>query len=323
MTVKTIKPSGGDYSTLSAWLAARPGGGTLVTVEQADIDNFGSGGLVESAGVSFAGYITTSTNKFIINVPSGQRHTGVAHSGAYITNGAGSVFATLRLGTDYIDVDWLEVEGLNNQPPIYGFGSVGPTVTNNRLLINHSLIHGSGTIYGAVNWSNWNQIFRNTISYTTGASRMLDVRGNASLEVSNSLFYTQGGDFPYLTDPAHVTKNTYIGGASNQCFWSSGSNTGNNNASSDATATAQFSSSINSIAGSAAFTNVTAGSEDFRTKSGFTGLSNLGATLAAITDDIVGTARPQGASYDIGPFENISGGGGGTVRRSMALTGVG
>lgn len=315
MTTKTIKPSGGDYTSLTAWLASLPS--TLTATEQADIYNFGSGGLIEANGLTLAGYTSTSSNKFIFNVPSGERHNGMAHSGAYVTNGAGSVFTTLRLASDYVDVTWLEVEALNGLNAIYGWGSGGPAASN-RTLLERCVIHSdTNDTYGALNLSNYVQIHRNNISYTGGAVRMLDVRGVASFESDNCVFYTQGGDFPYLTDPAHITKNTYVGGASNQCFWSSGSNTGSNNASSDTTATAQFSSSINSIAGSSAFTSVTAGSEDFRTKSGFTSLNDQGVTVSAASPDIVGTSRPQGSAYDIGPFENIVSGGSAPTRASV------
>lgn len=323
MTTKTIKPSGGDYTSYTAWLATLPA--TLIAPEQSDLYNFGSGGLVESLGLTLAGFTTSATNKFIFNVPSGERHNGTAHSGAYLTNGAGSIFGTFRCGTDYVELNWLEIEALNGQNAIYGWGSGGPTATNNLTKIEHCLVHSNSAVtYGSFNWGNYNQIHRNNISYVSGASRMFDVRGITSCEVSNCLFYTQGGDFPFLLDTSgSVVKNTYVGGASSQCFWSGSSPSGNNNASSDTTATAQFSSSINSIAGATAFTSVTSGSEDFRTKSGFTGLTDFGATLAAITDDCVGTARPQGSAYDIGPFENGGGGGGSTVRRSMAAMGVG
>lgn len=312
MTIKTIKPSGGDYSTLSAWVSSLSA--VLSAPQQADIYNFGSGGLVESGGVPISGFTTTTTNRIIINVPTAERHNGLAHSGAYITNAAaGFSVTTLRFGSnvDFVEVHGLEVESLDTAGGAAFHWNLACGASN-EYVMTHCLIHGAAnTGVVAAFAANGNYIYRNNIMYSPGSQRVFDTRGVTSMEFSNNTVYAVV-DFPFLCDNnvSNVVKNTYVGGATNLCFHGSFCGTGNNNAASDTSATANFTSSVNSIAGSSAFTSVTSGSEDFRTKTGFTALNNLGATLAAVTDDIIGTARPQGSAYDIGAFENIVAGGG-------------
>ena len=293
-----IAAGGGDYTSITAWHADIPA--TLTQPQTANI----TGSITESSGVPFTGFTTTSTNKITIQGAAGARHTGIAGSGARVTGAAG----VIRAQVDFFEIDWLEILATDGNSALQVARSGG----TNSLKVQHSILKSSGSGGSVItaNDASTNYILRNNIIYSTGSTRTYDARGAGSLEVSNCIIYTQGGDLPFLCDSSAIVKNTYVGGATSECFWSGSSPTGNNNAASDTTATARFSSSINSIAGSTAFTSVTSGSEDFRTKTGFTGLTDLGATLAAVTDDCVGTSRPQGSAYDIGAFENSSGGGG-------------
>jgi hypothetical protein len=304
-----IKTSGGDYTSLTAWASNIPANLTGLGEFRAVLY---IAGLTQTGGLPFTGFTTTATDKIVID-GSGLPHTGVAHSGAYIQGTLG----VIRTQVDYFELQNLEIHDTDGSGAVQLQRAGG---TNSTKLLR-CILHGSNGLGAAANGST-NYIFRNCIIYASGAARTYDARGAGTLEMSNSIIYTQAGDFPFLTDAGHVVKNTYVGGASNQNFWSGGTSTGNNNAASDTTATAQFSSSINSIAGSTAFTSVTSGSENFTTKTGFTGLTDLGATLAAVTDDIIGTSRPQGSAYDIGAFENISGGGAIKIMR-MPCLGVG
>jgi hypothetical protein len=289
---------GGDYTSITAWKADIP---ATLTQEQ---DALVVGAVTEATGVPFTGFTTTSSNKITIQGKSGSRHTGVSGTGARITGGSG----VLRVQVDFFELDWIEIAATDGNYAV----SLQRSGGTNSLKIQHSILKSSASVSNfvlAALGSTSNYIIRNSILYATGANRVYDARGAGTLESDNCIFYTQGGDFPFLNDAGHVVKNTYVGGASNQCFWSGGTTTGSNNAGSDTTATAQFSSSINSIAGSTAYTSVTATSENFTTKTGFTTFTDVGVTIAAVTDDIIGTSRPQGSAYDIGAFENISAGG--------------
>ena len=305
MTIKTIKPSGGDFTSLSAWVASLPA--TLTAPEQADIYNFGSGGLVETGGVPFIGFTTTAINKLILNVPVGERYTGVAHSGAYVTNvGGGAGTTTVRLGTfvDYFDINWLEIESVITGTSALHWATA--VDAGNLWTINHGIIHSlDSSPIGVTTTASSNQIYRDALFYSGGAARVIDARGAGSVEVSNCNFYSQGGDFVTLLDGAATVTNSYAGGGSNTAWGFAGSPTGSFNASDDTSATATFTNSINSVAGASVFASVTANAEDFRLLSGANALVDAGTTLAAVTDDIIGTARPQGAAYDIGAWELV------------------
>lgn len=58
---------------------------------------------------------------------------------------------------------------------------------------------------------------------------------------------------------------------------------------------------------SATFTSLTSGSENFKIPSG-SALVDVGATDTNAGADIFGTTRPQGAAYDVGAYEYVSGG---------------
>lgn len=303
MTVKTIKPSGGDFSTLTAWAASLTP--ILLAPQQADIYNFGSGGLNED--VPFNGFTTTNTNRLILNVPSGERHNGTAHSGAYIW-GAGGTVIRFGSGVTYITISWLEIECTSSSFEALHWYP-GAASTFNEFLVDHCIVHDVSASAGGVitgsSLSNVNLIFRNTLVYTNAAGRVIDVRGANSVEASNCTWYTQGGDQTFLGDGNCTAKNNYAGGTSSHDMWALFGILGSNNATSDTDGTTIGTGGINSIAGSTAFTSVTSGSENFTTKTGFTTFNSAAVTLAAIIDDIIGTSRPQGAAPDIGIFENI------------------
>jgi|GEM_PF-3687828 len=310
MTTKTVKASGPgqDYPTLTAWVASLAL--VLSAPQQADVYNFGPSGLVESGGVAITGFTTTATNKIIINVPVGERHNGTAHSGAYVTNiVAGASTTTMRLGTnvDHVEYHWLEIESLDTAggAAFHWNTSCG---ASNLFVMTHCIIHGS-TASGVIGATAANGIYqyRNNICYSRGAQRVFDARGVVSVEISNCIFWSASADFTVINDTESTVKNSYAGGGTTASWCKFFTSTGSYNASDDNSATDRWpTGSIASIAGSTAFTSVTAGSEDFRTKSGFTTFTNAGTTIAAVTDDIIGTARPQGAAYDIGVFENVA-----------------
>ncbi len=67
------------------------------------------------------------------------------------------------------------------------------------------------------------------------------------------------------------------------------------------------------------FENTLDGTHDFRPVSG-SALIDAGTTDVIYgTPDIIGTVRPVGSAYDVGPWEFVSGGGGGSITGSGAL----
>jgi hypothetical protein len=315
MAVKTIKASGGDYTGLSAWEAALPA--TTSAVEGAECYDFD---LSDNFAVS--GVTTSAANYLHIYTPASERHDGrsrtVSGSGFRIkdTTGAG----TFRLGTTgHVRLDGLEIEqtGANSAMLLMNGLDAG-----NDIRVENCIIHDAqtGTAYTILAIaSGLNLAFRNNIVY--GNCRSWDTRGAASVLCENSTFWRHQAQLGLVSDAELTCKNTYSGhtGGAADDFWSGGSPSGNNNASSDTSATARFTSSVNSVAGSAVFVSVTAGAEDFALAAGANALVDAGATLASVTTDAKGTARPQGAAYDIGALERAAAGGGAATDVNCAI----
>jgi hypothetical protein len=309
MALKTIKASGGDYTTLSAWEASLPA--TLTEVETAECYNFA---LTDDVAIS--GSTTSATNYIRIYTPPAERHDGrsraVSGTGFRLTANTGAT--PIRYGSvNHVRLEGLEIVGSATSATVVDYQLGGSfTSGGNDHQINHCIIHDTivGTGYtitaGAANLS---LTFIDNIVY--GYQRSWDTRNAASVVASNNTFWRHAAQLGLVSSTELVCKNAYSGAstAGADDYWSGGTPTGNNNASSDTSATARFTSSINSVAGSAVFTSVTAGAEDFTLKTGTNALVEAGATLASVTDDIKGTARPQGSLYDIGAFERVVAGG--------------
>lgn len=302
MTVKTIKSAGGDYSTLSAWEAALAG--TLAGVEEAECYNFA---LAEDFALS--GSTTSAANYIRIYTPTAQRHDGrsraVSGTGFRIsgTNASG----TIRIANNHVRLEGLEIEGTSGGAAIAAV--VGFASGANDIRIEKSVIHDvlTGTSYTiTATGANLALTFRNNIVY--GFQRSWDTRGAASVLCENSTFWRHAAQLGLVSNATLTCKNTYsghAGAAAEDFFTGDTAPTGNNNASSDTSQATDYTAGQSSIAGSAVFTSVTSGSEDFTLLSGSNALVANGATLGTVTDDIIGTTRPQGTGYDIGAFERI------------------
>lgn len=304
MITKIIAASGGDYSSLVSWEAARPA--TLTDAETAECRDFSL-----SENLTIAGITTSSSNYLRIYAPPAYRHDGrsraVGGVGFRLTSSSG---LTLNIAVNHVRLEGVEIEGTGSAQAIsYVFGAFSSGGNDHRIdqCIIHDVITGSGyTINAAV--GNLNLSVRNSIMY--GFQRSWDTRGATSVTSENNTFWRHQAQLGLVSGSELVCKNTYSGhtGGASDDYWSGGSPSGNNNASSDTSATARFTSSINSVS-SAVFTSTTSGAEDFTLVSGSNALVDAGATLASVTSDLKGTSRPQGSSYDIGAIERVSAGG--------------
>lgn len=301
MTVKTIKSAGGDFTTLSAWEASLAG--TLSNPEEAECYNFAL-----SDDVGLAGSATSAANYIRIYTPTAQRHDGrsraVSGTGFRISSTSG--VGTIRNANNHVRLEGLEIEATSSGFALIGTValSAGADIRVEKCIIHDAL---TGTSYTCtLTASNMALIFRNNIVY--GSQRSIDTRGVASATGENCTFWRHAAELGVISTTEAVWKNTYSGhtGAVQEDFWTGGAApTGNNNASSDTSQATDYTAGQSSVAGSAVFTSVTPGSEDFTLKAGTNALVANGATLGSVTDDIIGTSRPQGTGYDIGAFERI------------------
>jgi hypothetical protein len=312
VATKIIDSSGGDYTTLTAWEAAQPG--TLTEVETAECRDFA---LADNVG--FAGSTTTAAFYQRIYVPPAYRHDGRSRavSGAGFRVSESGSNATLRPANDYMRFEGLEIEqsGTGSALSISALSAGSNDVRVEKCIVHDVKTGTSYTILASV--ANLNLTLRNNVIY--GSQRSIDTRTAASALIENCTFWRHAAQLGVVSDSELTCKNTYsghTGAAAEDFFTGAAAPSGNNNASSDTSQATDYTAGVSSVAGSAVFTSVTSGSEDFSLLSGTNALVEAGATLGSVTDDIDGTARPQGSLYDIGAFERAAGG-----NVSVALTG--
>jgi len=264
-----------------------------------------------SDSVGFSGITTSATNYIRIYTPAGQGHNGtsraVSGSGFRLTGTDGT--GVFRNGVNHIRLEGLEIEATSTGKAMaLSSVSAGSDVRVDKCII-HDGLTGTGYTVTATG-TNLALTWRNNIVY--GSQRSWDTRGATSVTSENNIFWRHAAQLGLVSTAELTCKNTYSGhtGAAAEDFWTGGAApSGNNNASSDTSQATDYTSGVSSVAGSSVFTSVTAGSENFTLVAGTNALVDAGETLGSVTDDIIGTARPQGSVYDIGAFERIAAGG--------------
>jgi hypothetical protein len=285
-----IAASGGDYTSLSAWQTAQVR--NLVTADQIAVAEVRDFGLAEN--LNLTGWTTDATRYVKIVCPVAYRHSLRPRS----VSGSGFRMGTLVISGGHVYLEGLELFRSDGAGAALEFGS--PTLVD----VDSCLIHDTrtGSVY-AVEGSpaSLTLRMRNTVVY--GASRSIDTRTMAAATIHNCVFWRTADQLGVVCDTELTCKNTYSGKSTGTAedFWTgAAAPAGNNNVSSDSTATIDYpTGSLTSIAGSAVFASVTAGAEDFRLKAGTNALVGAGEDLSAsFTTDAQGDTR--NAPWDIG-----------------------
>lgn len=322
--VNTASTPGGDgttsatsganraYASLSEWEAA----------EQTDLVTAGDyhrviciGGAL-SDNVTVAGWTTGENNCIIIEVDSGSAHGGGVRGGFYLEKSLG--FAALV----NISQNWTIAQGLDVVNTHPSGRAIDATVTGtNRVILSKCIGQGVSAFYSAggdnvllvncialdsstgfrfANWSSQYGYNCGAFNCTTGFTRG-GTNGATKATLKNCVAF--GCTTPYSTPLASYWKTA-------DC---------SNNATDAAVTT--------DVPGSSALANVVSGdftdsaNDDWSLSSG-SALAESGADLTTAfgswdrtvftlaEEDILGNARPQSSSWDIGPFELVSGGGG-------------
>lgn len=312
-TITSTVGTGGTYTTLAAWFAAAPA--SLVTADQiwrAEMLNqeFSSattalnmtGKTVDStryfevttvAGASFRDHANKSTNPL--------RYDGTKGAALKVTSNSTVALTVNQQYTRISNLQFLSSStGANACPPL--------SVTSDFCSVDNCIIEATSlnaSIPGAlVMAGGW---LRNTvvIQLRNDATAVI-AKLTGGVKATNVTLVSLGGTpltYGIITQYiANVFKNVYVGGVvapENGTIAATKTNCYSN-----ATATGY------SVApqSTATFQNVTAGTHDLRLAAGST-LINVGVTdTTNAATDILGTARPQGAAYDVGAWELPVGG---------------
>jgi hypothetical protein len=324
--LKTVKPSGGDYTSLEACMDANEQ--NLVTADKYfDVEIDGTWSSADTSAVTIHNYTTDATRYINIYTTSAARHNGTwSNSTCYcLTSSTASVHALNFSGINN-DTGKISITGLcfdisaqsGGSPSAYCIrsGSYKSSVT----IAKNIFKLGSAYALRGIDASNsrgsaWyiydNIAFGGTGTY--GALAEIGGGNNANLNFYNNTAYNCTYGLRITSNNSkQVLTNNLMMNCGTACF-SGTAASGSNNASSDATASnSPFTSGvINKTSYTDYFVSVTGGSEDFHLKSTATDFIDAGADLSAtFSDDIIGTFRPQGSAWDIGAFEYVAQGGG-------------
>lgn len=299
-TTKTVKSSGGDYSTVSAWEAGQQKSITSGDREIADCYNF-----LDTTEVTIDGWTVSSGAEMIIRAATGQGHNGTAGTGyRLVTSGAGD---TLTINEDRVTLDRLEVR-------YTGSGGTSGALKTANLLVSavakNCLFERTGNAWFAV-WTNFNGQHSSNMTFVN-----CQIMGGAS-----GIAFDYGTIYLYNCTIIAKTGNALFNGNNpsvliKNCYMYAPSAIRSDNGTGDPTYTTCRHSTSESITGSTGstaynttnFTNVTSGSEDLKLPSG-SALIDAGTDLSgdanyAFSTDFQGTTRS--GTWDVGFHEYVA-----------------
>jgi hypothetical protein len=309
--LKTVMPSGGDYTSLNACMVAQQQ--NLVTNGYyLDVKIDGTWSSADTTAVNITSYTTDSTHYINIYTTSTARHHGV-YSESYYVLKASSAGASVYDDGGIGNITLKNIQVQNTY--------AGTSIYSNAIRVNGD----NNFVIGGIFISNG----------TNSSSSALRSTALKNLTVENSIFISKGGaDAAYVGGgysgaTEHFYNSNFISLGSNKgfnqfnsgsyqvdvqnCYASSTSGTAYSmgaltktfltSASSDTSGTA----GLQNIAYSTAnFTNVTSGSENFNLPTG-SALIGAGTDLSStFTNDITGATRST--PWDIGAFKYASAG---------------
>ncbi len=304
--ISTIRASGGDYTTLSAWEAGEQR--NLVTADEIAVavcyDDWPSG-LSDELDIN--GWTTDATRYVRVTVAEGHRHNGIIGAGFHIRKeptGSSVLINRHR----YSRFEWLDVEQLSTgtfkycyrayaQPDVLFFSCIGK---------NRTATTDVGVFFsdGGGSFQAWQCLaYESNIGFNPAAYHKNCVALSCGIGFGNS-----------ATSGAGVSRNCLAYGSTTRGFsqnWNFNS-TCANDASSDSSAT--WTGCITGVT-SAAFVN--AASNDFHLSSGSV-LRGAGVNLYSdFTTDIDGDTWPSSGAWDIG-FDYYVAAGGLTINSILA-----
>ncbi len=298
---KTVKPSGGDYTSLEACMNANEQDLTAAD-KYFDVEIDGTWSSADATPVLIHNYTTDSTRYINIYTTSTARHLGVYSSSCYRIEGTMGGSTAFAISSNYVTVTGLQ---MNQTYTGYGYG-LNITDGVSYAVIDKCIVMAAGSV-ALRNWNNTSTgiIFKNTIAKTTKT----DSHGIATLsgiQILNCIAVGNGnGSGISRSGGTPIVKNCYAASGAGVAYSASMTiTTSASDDGSESTATVAYSTSSGAY-----FTNVTAGSEDFHIGA-LSALKDAGTDLSAtFTDDIDGNTRPTGAgTWDIGADEYIAAG---------------
>jgi hypothetical protein len=300
---KTVKPSGGDYTTLQAAITAQAQD-LVANDSYLDIEIDGDWSGTDNSAAGISGYTTDATHYINIYTTSAARHHGVYSTSYYrivypTDNGSSGIW----INNNYVRITGIQIN-MSSASNTYGSEGIHVGVDPSSGIVLDKLIikvnkggaaiaagyDGSITLKNSVlmtdrasgevlrSYGSLDKIY-NVVAIATNASNTTSVFNSLgyNVDIYNSYGHTAGSGNVYSSN---ISKY--------------------NTASSDTSGSTGLQSIAYSTSSGAYFTNVTPGSENFTIGSS-SALKGVGWNLYGIfTDDIAGTTRTY--PWDIGVF---------------------
>lgn len=303
---KTVKSSGGDYTSLSAWEAGEQR--NLVTADEIAVAECYA--FEDTTKVSVSGWTTDATRYIKIYTPTSERHDGKWDTSAYRLSLVSASSYVLLISSGYVRIEGLQLY----QQSADAAGGVYLNTTGGEIQFSYNILRGTpatttGRAMLSLSGSGpngmvkiWNNLIydgRNGIHHNSGDS------GNTYIFYNNTLVDVTFAGIRITDAIGDVTlylKNNLVQGTDiNYNISSFTSLTTANNLSEDAT-------SPDSSYRSKVVTFENEGADDFHLGSGDTEAKENGADLSsdpqlAFSDDIDGDTRS--GTWDIGADEYV------------------
>lgn len=311
MGTSTIKSSGGDYTSLSAWEADKNGNIIGLGPEIAecyDVD--------DTTDVAISGWATSASDYIEIKAVTAARCNGSTRAQTGNTYRLSSAInGVLRNSQSHVRINGIEIKCTTGGIAFQQVGAAsGSDVRVEDCVLSSNDVSASTSYTVSVSTAALNLQLTNCI--ITGKRRGIDCRSSFTVTVDHCTIYTDAADLGIVADTELTCTNTYVGGHSTQDFWTGGAApSGSNNASSDTSASTDYTSSLTSKTASNQFTSpsITDSSWDFTLKAT---ADLIGAGTGSYATDIAGNTRT--ATVDIGAFEYVTAGGSATVVSTQA-----
>jgi len=310
IVIKTIKPSGGDYTSLSAWEAGEQR--DLVTLNEIAVAECYS--MSDTTAVAINGFTTDATHYIEIRTPTSERHNGKWDATKYRLEVTDAT--AIDCQDDHVRIFGLQIKAIapTSSRDNVSFHFMG---TPSEIQFAYNIVDGGGSTLRNGIWCT-GDVFKvwNNVIYghkkSWNANLYIGACSTSSYFYNNTLY---DGDYNVKTNTANaILKNNLSAAPARSGYNGTFNSASDYNASDDATSTGGANDRV-----SQTFTFVDAVNRDLHLAATDTGARDFGADLSAtFTDDIEGQLRT--APWDIGADEYVAGGGGTALLKIIAET---
>jgi len=296
---KTVKPSGGDYTSLEACMNANEQ--DLTGDGWFDVEIDGTWSSADTTAVTIHNYTTTADDYINIYTTSAARHLGVYSTSYYRLLVAGYLSYPLTISSTFVAIVGLQIYGNNTSTAVITITVAQSTINNNIIteIGGNRLVSLSN---GGAAWTVKN-IFNNII-YTSGSQEGIGIyyyNPGGTINIYNNTIYscTTGISYYDNYNGGNIKNNLCITNTTDYNLGGS-SVTFTNNGSSDLTGNVGFRSMVDTDL----FVDT---ASNYHLKAGAAAI-DVGTDLSGtFTDDIDGVTRS--GTWDIGADEYVAAGG--------------